>query len=133
MSIPEILLTQVAISLLVVLAYHLWVSRKKRPAPAPPAALPLVATPPAATATPVEKAVPPPPAAAAPVATAPKTPPAAESPGPETLAVIAAAIAVVLDQSYRVVSVQPASADAPAMNVWALEGRVEHFLSHKIR
>jgi hypothetical protein len=132
MSIPEILLSQVAISLLVVLAYHLWVSRKKRPAPAPPATLPLVATPPAAAA-PVEKAAPTPPVAIAPVATAPKAPPAAESPGPETLAVIAAAIAVVLDRSHRVVSVQPAAADAPAMNVWALEGRVEHFLSHKIR
>jgi hypothetical protein len=51
----------------------------------------------------------------------------------ETLAVIAAAIAAVLDSPYRLVSVQPASPSVPHLNVWALEGRTQIFQSHKIR
>jgi hypothetical protein len=51
----------------------------------------------------------------------------------ETAAVIAAAIAALLDGPYRLVSVKPAAASAPNLNVWALEGRTQIFQSHKIR
>ena len=107
MSIPT-LLAQVAITVVVVTLYHLWVSRKRQPAPLPPAVV-------------------------APVATPPKTPPAMEPVPPEILAVIAAAIAVILGRSHRVVSVQQASVRAPEGNAWAMEGRVEQFLSHRVR
>jgi hypothetical protein len=102
------LLSQVAVSLLVVLLYHLWVSRKKQPAPAPPVVPAPVVTPPVAS-------------------------PAADPMPPETLAVIAAAIAVVLGRPHRVVAVQQAAAPMPEVNVWALEGRVKQFMSHKVR
>ncbi len=115
MSIPAILV-QVAITLVVVALYHLWVSRKRQAAPLPPAVV-----------TPL------PPVIVAPIAPPPKTPPAMEPVPPEILAVIAAAIAVVLGRSHRVVSVQQAVALAPEGNVWAIEGRVEQFLSHRVR
>ena len=51
----------------------------------------------------------------------------------ELVAVISAAVAAVLDRPYRLVSVQPASAAVPHLNVWALEGRTQIFQSHKIR
>ncbi len=51
----------------------------------------------------------------------------------ETVAVIAAAIAAVLDCPYKILSVQPLPAPAPHLNVWALEGRTQIFQSHKIR
>jgi hypothetical protein len=51
----------------------------------------------------------------------------------EIVAVISAAVAAVLDRPYRLVSVQPAVAPAPHLNVWALEGRTQIFQSHKIR
>jgi hypothetical protein len=108
MSIPALLIIQVAISLVVVTLYHLWVSRKKQAAPVSPVVL-------------------------APVATPPKTPPAVEAVPPETLAVIVAAIAVILDRPHQVVSVQPAAVLAPEGNAWAIEGRVEQFLSHRVR
>ncbi len=107
MSIPALLL-QVAISLVVVTLYHLWVSRKKPAAPLSPVVL-------------------------APVAPPPKTPPAVEAAPPEILAVIAAAIAVILGRPHQVVSVQQAVALAPEGNAWAMEGRVEQFLSHRVR
>jgi hypothetical protein len=107
MSIPA-LLTQIAISLLVVMLYHLWASRRKPSAPAPPFVL-------------------------APVANAPKTSPAAEPMPPEIVAIIAAAIAVVLDRPHRVVSVQQAGGQTPEVNVWAMEGRMQQFMSHKVR
>jgi hypothetical protein len=108
MPIPALLLIQVAISLLVVTLYHLWVSRKRQAAPLSPVVL-------------------------APVAPPPKTSPAVEAVPPEMLAVIAAAIAVILDRPHRVVSVQQAVALAPEGNAWAREGRVEQFLSHRVR
>jgi hypothetical protein len=101
------LLIQLAISLLVVALYHLWVSRKSRPAPAPPVVPPPVAQPDVSVA--------------------------AEAMPPELLAVIAAAITVVLDQPPGVFSVQQAAAPAPEVNVWALEGRMKQFMSHKVR
>jgi hypothetical protein len=54
-------------------------------------------------------------------------------PAPEIVAVIAAAIAAVLDKPHRVVSVQRVTVPAPHMNVWAFEGRVELSMSHRIR
>lgn len=52
---------------------------------------------------------------------------------PEIAAVIAAAVAVLVDRPYRLVSVQPASIPTPYMNVWAVEGRTQIFQSHKVR
>lgn len=107
MSILAILI-QVAITLLIVALYHLWVSRNKQPASVPPVVV-------APTQTPL------------------KSSPAAETIPPEILAVIAAAIAVVIGRPHRVLSVQQGSAYTPEVNVWALEGRMEHFMSHKVR
>ena len=106
MSILAILI-QVAISLVVVALYHLWVSRKKQPAQASRRCRASRA--------------------------AAKTSPAAEPMPPEILAVIAAAIAVVLGRPHRVLSVQQATAHTPEVNIWALEGRMEQFMSHKVR
>lgn len=52
---------------------------------------------------------------------------------PETVAVISAAVAAILDRPYRLVSVQLVAAPVPHLNVWALEGRTQIFQSHKIR
>lgn len=51
----------------------------------------------------------------------------------ETVAVISAAVAAILDRPYRLVSVQLVAAPVPHLNVWALEGRTQIFQSHKIR
>ena len=51
----------------------------------------------------------------------------------ETVAIISAAIAAILERPYRLVSVQPAPTAVPHLNVWALEGRTQIFHSHKIR
>lgn len=51
----------------------------------------------------------------------------------EIVAVIAAAIAAVLDKSHRIVSVQRVAVPPPHLNVWAFEGRVELTMSHRIR
>jgi hypothetical protein len=109
------ILVQIAVSLLVVALYHLWVSRKKQPVPAPSA--------------PVASVV------VAPVAAPPKTSPGPpmEPVPPEIIAVIAAAIAVVIGRPHRVVSVQQDLANTPEISVWALEGRVEQFMSHRVR
>ena len=52
---------------------------------------------------------------------------------PEIAAVIAAAVAVVVNRPYRLVSVQPSALPTPQLNVWALEGRTHIFHSHKVR
>jgi len=53
---------------------------------------------------------------------------------PEIAAVIAAAVSVVLDRPYRLVSVQQVTVPVvPHLNVWAVEGRTQIFMSHKIR
>jgi len=52
---------------------------------------------------------------------------------PEIAAVIAAAVSVLFDRPYRLVSVQQAETPVPYLNVWALEGRTQIFQSHKIR
>ena len=58
----------------------------------------------------------------------------------EIAAAIAAAVAMVLDGPHRIVSVTPAASSAfgpvplgAALNTWALEGRVQHFSSHRLR
>jgi len=51
----------------------------------------------------------------------------------QTVAVISAAVAAILDRPYRLVSVQLVAAPVPHLNVWALEGRTQIFQSHKIR
>jgi hypothetical protein len=52
---------------------------------------------------------------------------------PEIAAVIAAAVAVLFERPYRLVSVQQVTTPVPHLNVWALEGRTQIFQSHKIR
>ena len=57
----------------------------------------------------------------------------ATSVDPEIAAVIAAAVAVLFNVPYRLVSVQQVATPVPYLNVWALEGRTQIFQSHKIR
>ena len=52
---------------------------------------------------------------------------------PEIAAVIAAAVSVLCNRPYRLVSVQQVTTPVPYLNVWALEGRTQIFQSHKIR
>ena len=52
---------------------------------------------------------------------------------PEIAAVIAAAVAVMFDKPYRLVSVHQVETPVPYLNVWALEGRTQIFQSHKVR
>ena len=85
---------------------------------------PLTSVAPSAPATPVIQVIP--------VSTPVKSAPVAEATPPEIVAVIAAAIAVVLGRPHRVLSVQQAPAQPP-VNVWAMEGRVEQFMSHRVR
>jgi len=69
--------------------------------------------------------------------TAPNTPGSVQAVAtgvePETAAVIAAAVAVLMNRPYRLVSVQPVAAATPHLNVWALEGRTQIFHSHRVR
>jgi hypothetical protein len=51
----------------------------------------------------------------------------------EIVAVIAAAIAAVMDKPHKVISVHPVAMPVPHMNVWAFEGRIELTMSHRIR
>lgn len=51
----------------------------------------------------------------------------------EIVAVIAAALAAVLDKPHQVISVKPVTLPAPHLNVWAFEGRIELTMSHRIR
>jgi hypothetical protein len=51
----------------------------------------------------------------------------------ELLAIIAAAVAVVLQRPHRVVSVKPAGPVVTWVNAWAMEGRFQHYSSHKVR
>ena len=51
----------------------------------------------------------------------------------EIVAVIAAAVAAMLDRPHRLVSVVPVEVSVPHLNVWAFEGRSQLFVSHKVR
>jgi hypothetical protein len=57
----------------------------------------------------------------------------AESVEAEMVAVIAAAIAAMLDRPHRLISVVPVDIFVPHLNVWAFEGRSQLFVSHKVR
>ena len=53
---------------------------------------------------------------------------------PRIAAVIAAAVSVVIDRPHRLVSVQQVTVPVvPHLNVWAVEGRTQIFMSHKVR
>lgn len=49
------------------------------------------------------------------------------------LALIAAAVSVVLGRAHRVLDVQKASVSVAWVNAWAMEGRFQHYSSHKVR
>jgi len=55
------------------------------------------------------------------------------SPDLEIVAVIAAALAAVLDKPHRVLAVQSVAMPQPTLNVWAFEGRIELTMSHRLR
>jgi hypothetical protein len=160
MQTLEIILTQVVISLVVVALYHLWTSRNKQPA-SPNLNLnpdhlpnqPSLNKPSYGAASPL--AVPSPLPSdlsrrslgeggwrgegqgevrvSSAEQSAIRHPPSAIEPAPpEIVAAIAAAITVVLGP-HRVVAIQQVAAPAPELNVWALEGRMKHFMSHKVR
>ncbi len=59
--------------------------------------------------------------------------PLTESTNGELLAVISAAIAMVLDRPYRVLDVQRSAPVVTWVNAWAIEGRFQHYSSHRIR
>lgn len=60
-------------------------------------------------------------------------PPQAEGADPQVVAAIAAAITVALGQPCRMIDVQPAGHPVGMMSAWAIEGRFQHFSSHKVR
>jgi len=51
----------------------------------------------------------------------------------EILALIAAAVSVVLGRTSRVLDVQKAPVSVTWVNAWAMEGRSQHYSSHKVR
>ncbi len=58
---------------------------------------------------------------------------AAELVAPEMVAIVAAAISVMLDRPHRLISVVPVEISLPHSNVWAIEGRSQLLISHKVR
>ncbi|MGE3309381.1 MAG: hypothetical protein AB7O66_05365 [Limisphaerales bacterium] len=51
----------------------------------------------------------------------------------ETVALIAAAVAVVLGRAHRIVDLRKTPASVAWVNAWAMEGRFLHYASHKVR
>lgn len=51
----------------------------------------------------------------------------------ETLALIAAAVSVVVGRPHRMLDVQKAGVAVAWVNAWAIEGRFQHYSSHKVR
>ena len=126
------LAAQVIVTVIVVALYHVWVTSGKSEVPPPPVSLPHPHVPPAPAPTPTP-AVPKPEPAPIPI---PVPVVLARSSGdvePEIAAVIAAAVALVLDRPHRVLAVQQVTVPVPHLNVWAWEGRTQLFMSHKIR
>jgi len=74
-------------------------------------------------------------APAAEVAPGPVPPPVIpeEKSDPRIVAAIAAAISVTLDQPYRIVDIHAAGHAVGMTSAWAIEGRFQHFSSHKVR
>jgi hypothetical protein len=58
---------------------------------------------------------------------------ASAPPEGEVLAMIAAAVAVVLRRPHRVVAIEPAVPTVSWVNAWSIEGRFQHYSSHKVR
>jgi hypothetical protein len=52
---------------------------------------------------------------------------------PEILAVIAAAIASVIDEPFRITGVSERRSDGGLVSLWSIEGRREIFSSHHFR
>lgn len=55
------------------------------------------------------------------------------APDAEIMAVIAAAVAVVVGRPHRVLDVRKAAPAVTWINAWAIEGRFQHYSSHKVR
>ncbi|MCC7377296.1 MAG: hypothetical protein IT581_21720 [Verrucomicrobiales bacterium] len=51
----------------------------------------------------------------------------------EILALIAAAVAAVLGRPHRLLGVQKVAPSVTWVNAWAMEGRFQHYSSHKVR
>jgi len=51
----------------------------------------------------------------------------------ETLALIAAAVSAVLGRPHRVLGVEKTPVTVAWVNAWAIEGRFQHYSSHKVR
>lgn len=51
----------------------------------------------------------------------------------EIIAAISAAISTVLDSPYKLLNVQKVPVPATPSNTWAVEGRTQIFMSHKVR
>jgi hypothetical protein len=56
-----------------------------------------------------------------------------ETTDPRVIAVIAAAITVTLEQPCRIIDIHEAGHSVGMSSAWAIEGRFQHFSSHKIR
>lgn len=52
---------------------------------------------------------------------------------PEIVALIAAAVATVLNRPHRILGVQPTAPAVAWVNAWAIEGRFQHYSSHRVR
>lgn len=55
------------------------------------------------------------------------------APEAEIMAIIAAAVAVTLGRPHRVLDVKKAAPAVTWVNAWAMEGRFQHYSSHKVR
>ncbi len=51
----------------------------------------------------------------------------------ELVSIIAAAVACVLDRPHRVLDIKKVASSGAWVNPWAIEGRFQHYSSHKVR
>jgi hypothetical protein len=117
------LASQTVIALIVVAIYHVWSSTRRGSSQIGPET-PHVGL----GGTPTTRVLPQPQPLPAPTAKP------VETLEGEIAAVIAAAVATVLDGPLRILTVQQVTAPVPAyLNVWAYEGRLQIFTSHKVR
>jgi hypothetical protein len=103
-------------------AVGMWFGRASASKPAAPTPTLPAAAAPLPTPTPT--------AAAAPL---PPTAPPEDAADPRIVAAIAAAVTVTLNQPYRIIDIQAAGQPVGMTSAWAIEGRFQHFSSHKIR
>jgi hypothetical protein len=59
--------------------------------------------------------------------------PAQETFDAELVSIIAAAVACVLDRPHRVLDIRKVTGPGAWVNPWAIEGRFQHYSSHKVR